>query len=685
VIALVGWVALLAALISAATIAVRGFLVSRMQEPDVRPLAAPVLGFLLSSVVAFAALELAILSHDFSIEYVANNTASTTPLIFLFASGWAALEGSILLWGLVLAGFTYLVWRRVDSGDGLGAAALGVMGLVAVFWFGLMVTVADPFAICTEVVVGRCVESSWIPLGSAVAPLEGLGPNPLLQNHIIMAIHPPMLYLGYVGLTVPFAYAIAALARGEQGRAWLDRTHRWSIIAWSFLTFGILLGGWWSYEVLGWGGYWAWDPVENAAFLPWLVATAFIHSAVVQRRRGMLQAWNFVLVIATFSLTILGTFLTRSGVIASVHSFTQSAVGPALLAFLGVVVVGSLALFAMRVHLVSSSPRLESLASREGVFLANNLLLTLFAFTVLIGTMYPLLVEALSGDQVSVGRPFFDRVTLPIAFALLLAMGVGPVTPYRVARAGVVWNRIRVPVNVALTVGAITVLIGVRSVPTVVVIVLAAFVISVISAHFVRQLGALRTAGRSAGPMTILRREPGFWGGQIAHIGVAMMAVGIAASTGLAVRQEVRLDVGQSAVVDDYCLVYEGTFVQTEPNRRVEGAEFTLLRADCSTEIRTMRPRVNVYPNSLQPVATPDVRSGLIEDVYLSLTSVAGSTVAVDVSVFPLMWMLWLGGAVTAGGGLWSIKERRKRADRRRDEELPGLVTARRGDGAGDD
>jgi cytochrome c-type biogenesis protein CcmF len=674
VIALVGWLALLVAVASAATIAVRGIAIARIPERDARPLAAPVLGLLASSALAFVALEVAILSHDFSIAYVANNTATSTPLVFLFASGWAALEGSILLWGVVLAGFTYLVARKVGPADGLGAGALGVIGLVAVFWFGLMVTVANPFAICTDVALGRCVDSSWIPVGTAVAPLAGLGPNPLLQNHILMAVHPPMLYLGYVGLTVPFAFAVSALARGEQGRVWLDRTHRWSIIAWSFLTIGILLGGWWSYEVLGWGGYWAWDPVENAAFLPWLVATAFIHSAVVQRRRGMLQAWNFVLVIATFSLTILGTFLTRSGVIASVHSFTQSAVGPALLAFLGVVVVGSLGLFAMRAHVVSSSPRLESLASREGVFLANNLILTLFAFTVLVGTMYPLLIEALRGDQVSVGRPFFDRVTLPTAFALLLAMGVGPVTPYRVARPSVVWERISTPVNVGLVAGAAAVLVGVRSVPTVAVVVLAVFVIAVIGAHFLRQLAAVRAAGRRGRVLTILRREPGYWGGQIAHIGVALVAVGIAASTALAVRQEVRLDVGETAVVDDYCLGYEGTFVETEPNRRVEGAEFRLLRADCTTEIRTMRPRVNVYPNSLQPVATPDVRSGIVEDVYLSLTGVVGATVAVDVFVFPLMWMLWAGGLVTTAGGLWSVFARPRERERSAPPTVPDLV-----------
>ncbi len=671
--AVLGLAAVFAALGGSAWLAWSGFHVARGNQ-DAARLRIPVLVMLGGAVFAMLALETAIVGHDFSIAYVARNTATTTPFIFLLAAGWAALEGSIVLWGLVLAVFTSLVVRNVGDGDGLGAGALAMMGLVGVFWFGLMATVANPFEVCIDAAAVGCNATAWSPFAASVAPLEGVGPNPLLQNHILMAIHPPMLYLGYVGLTVPYAFAMSALARGERGTTWLDRTHRWSVIAWVFLTFGILLGGWWSYEVLGWGGYWAWDPVENAAFLPWLVATAFIHSAIVQRRRGMLQAWNFTLVIATFALTILGTFLTRSGVIASVHSFTQSAVGPALLAFLGVVVVGSMVLFAMRVHLVASSPRLESLASREGVFLLNNLLLTLFAFTVLVGTMYPLLVEAFSGRQVSVGRPFFDRVTLPIAFALLLAMGVGPVTPYRVARRSVVWERIRTPLRVAVVAGAAAVLLGVRSVPTVVVVVLATFVMAVIVRHFWKQVELRRSDGTVAGTAGgILRRDAGYWGGQIAHIGFALVAIAIAASTALAVRHEVRLGEGEIAVVDGYCVAYEGPFVRDEANRRVEGATITLYRADCSTTIRTMEPRLNRYPNSSQAVATPDVRIGFTEDVYLSLAGGGADEIVLDVFVFPLMWLLWAGGMVVVAGGVWSVAAR-KPVRRRRESAAVGAA-----------
>jgi cytochrome c-type biogenesis protein CcmF len=662
VIALVGYLAIVGALASAIALAVTGFRIGRGDDRDVGRLRVPVLGMLGSAAVAFVALEIAILSHDFSIAYVAGNTARATPVVFLLAAAWAALEGSIVLWGLVLALFTWLVWRRLETGDGLGAGALAVMGGVAVFWFGLMATVANPFALCSEVANGLCTASSWLPIGSAVAPLDGLGPNPLLQNHILMAVHPPMLYLGYVGLTVPFAFAIAALARADRGTVWLDRTHRWTVVAWIFLTAGVFLGAWWSYEVLNWGGYWAWDPVENAALLPWLVATAFVHSALVQRKRGMLQAWNFVLVIATFALTILGTFLTRSGVIASVHSFTQSAVGPALLGFLVVVVVGSLALFAVRAHLVASPPRLESLASREGALLANNLLLTLFAFTVLVGTMYPLIYEAFTNDTVSIGRPFFDRVAVPLAFALLLMVGLGSMAPWRVARFGVMWSRLRAAVNWGLVAAAAVVLLGVRSVGVVAAVGLAVFVVATIVGWYIRVVRRQRAGGRTWGEALGLpvRNDPGYWGGQISHIGLALAAIAIATTSGLAVRETVILAPGESEVVGGYCVRYVEPFARSEPNREVEGIRIDLLDSACSRSIAVLEPRVHIYPNAAQPVATPAVWTGLRDDVYLSLSGGTTSAVALQVFVFPLQWLLWAAGIVIVLGGVVALARKRR-------------------------
>jgi cytochrome c-type biogenesis protein CcmF len=481
-IATAGYAAVLTAVVASVALVVQGIRASNNGDRNLVVL--PVRVLIGASVASFTILELGILTHDFSIAYVAHNTATTTPVIFLFAGGWAALEGSIVLWGLFLSLFIWLVYRSKASSDAMGTLALAVMGGVAVFWFGLMATAANPFSVCTDVVGGVCSATSWWPLVSTVAPAQGLGPNPLLQNHILMAIHPPVLYLGYVGLTVPFGFAIAALWMKETGRGWLDRTHRWTLISWMFLTGGILLGAWWSYEVLGWGGYWAWDPVENAALLPWLAATAFLHSAVVQRRRGMLQAWNFTLVIAAFSLTLLGTFLTRSGVIASVHSFTQSAVGPSILAFLLVVVVGSLALFAVRAGDISQAPRLDSIVSREGFILVNNLLLTVLTFTVLFGTMYPLVVEAIAGDEVAVGRPFFDRAAVPLALLLLLTIGLGSVAPWRVATGVVLWRRLRWPIATSLLVGSLAVVVGLDAVGVLIALVVAMFVISAIVLRF---------------------------------------------------------------------------------------------------------------------------------------------------------------------------------------------------------
>lgn len=657
-IATAGLLGIMLAAAASVLLIARSWRAARSEAATARSIEIPVLMILGGAVVAFLALEAGILSHDFSMAYVARNSSRTTPFVFLLAGAWAALEGSIVLWGLILAGFTYLVARTVKNGDRLGLTAMAVFGVVALFWFGLMATVANPFRVCTEVVAGACAESSWFPFAAGVAPVDGVGANPLLQNHILMAIHPPMLYVGYVGFTAPFAFAIAAMVRGEQGSVWLERTRRWSVVAWAFLGFGLLLGAWWSYEVLGWGGYWAWDPVENAALLPWLVATAFIHSAVVQRRRGMLQAWNLILVIATFSLTILGTFLTRSGTIISVHSFTQSGVGPLLLAFLVVVVLGSLGLFAWRSHLLSSAPRLDSLASREGVFLFNNLILTVFALAVLLGTLYPIALEAFGGARVSVGTPYFNRVTLPVAFLLLLAMGIGPVTPYRYARPSVVWERIAGPLLVALVAGAAAVLVGVESIPVVGIVLLGSFVIASAGREFGKQVrkvgsGWLAAAGK------VLRRDPGYWGGQMAHVGVALMAVGIAASSGLATRDQVRLSVGESVVVADYCIVYEGATSRLEPNRRVDGARFELRDSNCASQIVVMEPVFNQYARP-PAVATPAVKTGLTEDVFIALAAPPGDEVVIDVFVFPLMWVLWAGGLITVGGGMWGVFVRRK-------------------------
>jgi cytochrome c-type biogenesis protein CcmF len=614
------------------------------------PLRPAVYGLAAGALTAMAALEVALLTDDFSVAYVAANHARATPLLFTVVSAWAALEGSIVLWGLVLAGYTVAVFAGFRDGDRLGAGALAVMAAVAVFFFGLLATAANPFQTLDP------------------APPDGPGPNALLQNHVLMAVHPPLLYLGYVGLTVPFAFAISALALGRGGAAWLARTRRWSLLAWTALTAGVVVGGWWSYEVLGWGGFWAWDPVENASLLPWLVATAFLHSAAVQLRRGILQAWNFLLVIAAFALTLLGTFLTRSGVIASVHSFTQSAVGPALLGFLLLVVVGSLTLFALRSEQVASGPRLDSMVSREGALLVNNLLLILLAFAVLTGTLYPIFVEAFTGVQVSVGRPFFDRMAGPIGMALLLGMGVGPLLPWRAARPASVWAQLRWPAVAAMAAGAALVLAGVRAASVVLVAIPAA---GIAAAAVGRLLAVVRhrpLGRRPAAAWRMLRASPGYWGGQLAHVGVALVAVAIALTGALGSRQQMTLAPGRSAATGPYMLTFTGAFERQEPHRGVRGAHLQLRRD--GRLVAVLEPRLNQYPRQVQAVGTPAVRRGLTEDVYVSLIALEPERISLQVIRHPYMGLLWLGGMVMIAGGLWALAGSRLRRRRSPSEDV---------------
>jgi cytochrome c-type biogenesis protein CcmF len=477
-----------------------------------------------------------------------------------------------------------------------------------------------------------------------------------------MAIHPPMLYLGYVGLTVPFSFAISALALGQPGVEWLKRSRRSTLVAWTFLTLGITLGGWWAYEVLSWGGYWAWDPVENASLMPWLVATAFLHSALVQIRRGALQAWNFVLVITAFSLTILGTFLTRSGTVASVHSFTQSAIGPVLLGFLFIVLVGSFGLFASRSHLVAESPRLDSLFSREGSFLLNNLLLTIYAFIVVTGTLYPIVVEALSGDRVSVGEPFFNRLTVPVSFALLLAMGVGPLVPWKDADPKVLATRVRLPLQIALLAGAVTVITTSRIGYVVIAVVLGVFVIaSAISLLVERASRAARARGGDFGleVRRQLRSDPGFWAGQLSHSGVALIAIGMALASNLALHGEVAMAPGESTGFAGYELTYRSPFLITEPHRRVQGATIEVYREGAL--ITTLQPRANYFGTDTSGITTPAVHSGIRGDLYLTLIDIDPSGILLRLNTSPGIWLLWAGGLVTTAGGIWSLTARRRR------------------------
>jgi cytochrome c-type biogenesis protein CcmF len=601
------------------------------------------------AVVAAVAMEWALIGHDFSLRFVAQNHSRSTPFLYTVASMWSALEGSIILWTLVLAGYGTAVVRRFrrDRDDPLVAWAVLVLLAVTIFFFALMLGPANPFRTISPV------------------PTDGPGPNPLLQNHPLMAIHPPFLYLGYVGFTVPFAFAIAALVTGRLDEGWLSVTRRWTVIAWGALTIGIVLGSWWSYEVLGWGGFWAWDPVENASFLPWLTGTAYIHSVMVQERRGMLRVWNLSLLLATFGLTILGTFLTRSGVLDSVHSFTESPIGAWILTFFVLVVIVSLGLIGWRGDVLRAPGRIDSPLSREGAFLANNVLFAAFAFVVLLGTVFPLIVEAIKDERISVGEPYFNRMTTPIALALLFMMAVAPALPWRKASGEVLRTRLQVPAWCGGAGLVLAVLLGARGLSPLVAFGLGGFA----SGAAVRQLVLAGRAARRSGRSFVHGITGRTNGGMVVHIGVVLVAVAFTAASSYSTSTKVRLEEGESTRVAGHTVTYLGVESSTKGDRQVVKAR---IQVDGD---KIHAPALTQFPNATQTIGTPSVDWGYREDVYLTLASspeTDGGAAVIGVIVEPLVSWLWIGGGLMAVGTLLAVWP----GERRRRPTAPSTITS---------
>jgi cytochrome c-type biogenesis protein CcmF len=591
---------------------------------------------LAGAVLAFTMMERALITRDFSLRYVQQVGSRATPPLYNFAALWSALEGSILLWVLILAGFTAAVgfrYRRRAT-DPLVAWALVVMFVTMAFFALLSFGPADPFA-------------------SAPPTADGPGPNPLLQNHVLVLFHPPILYLGYVGFTVPFAFAIAALVTGRVGEGWLLETRRWALFAWGFLTIGILLGGWWSYEVLGWSGVWGWDPVENASFLPWLTGTAYIHSVLVQERRGMLRVWNLSLLVATFALTILGTYLNRSGLLQSVHAFANGAVGNYLLAFFGIVVATSLVLIGWRGDRLRAPGAIDSPVSREGAFLANNVLFTVFAFVVLLGTVFPLLVEALQDRQTVVGAPYFDRLSMPIGIALLFLMAVAPVLPWRKASGELLRERLFWPAWGGALCLAVAVLLGASGVWSLLAFGLA-------GAAAAAALRQVVLATRRQGWRGMVGRANG---GMIVHLGVIVIAVALVASNSYTRSATINLPVGESTA-------WAGHTFELQRVRQVQDDRVKAIKADVLLDgERTYAPAITTYLRQGIDVATPSVRTGLRGDVYLTLERGAtpgASEATIRVFIKPLIVWLWIGGLLMAAGTVLAAfpgKRRRRPTD----------------------
>ncbi len=606
--------------------------------------------FVLITVAGLALLR-ALVAGDFSLRYVAFNSSLRTPLYYRLTGLWAALEGSLLLWEWILVAFAGLaLWQYRERHRELIPWVTTVFSGVSAFFLGVLAFAASPF------------ERLW------PVPLDGRGLNPLLEE-ADMFTHPPLLYAGFVALTVPYAFAIAALITGRVDDPWVTTTRRWTLSAWLFLTLGNLFGGWWSYHVLGWGGYWAWDPVENAAFLPWLPATAFLHSIQIQERRGMLKVWNLSLVIVAFALTIFGTFLTRSGVLSSVHAFSSGPVGGLFLGFLALVLLGSFSLVALRADRLRSQPELDSVVSRESAFLLANVVLAAATFTVLLGTIFPLVAEAVTGVKLSVGAPYFSRVTVPLFLAMLLLMGAGPLIAWRKASLDNLRRNFLGPAAAALLAAGVLAGVGVRQPWPLLALALSAFVVATMVLDTARAVAARRAIAGERAPaalLGLLRRNPRRYGGFVVHLGVVLVVIGIAGSMNYSQEHAATLAAGERLSLGRFTLRFEGLRTTEQPTHRRVEAAFRVFNDQHDTGV--LAPALKFFPTQQSPIGRAVLRMGWGEDLYVilsGLSPVQSRQATVKVMVRPLVSWIWVGGAVMVAGTLlaaWPWNPRRREA-----------------------
>jgi cytochrome c-type biogenesis protein CcmF len=602
--------------------------------------------------LAVLSLQYCIFTDQFDLEYVASYSNRALPRIYKFTALWGGQAGSLLFWLFILVSYASLiVLTNRRRNRTLMPLVVTTLMVVSTFFLGLVGFMARPF------------------VRLAFMPEDGNGLNPQLQNPF-MAIHPPCLYLGYVGLTLPFAFAIAALATGRLDDTWFRTTRRWTILSWFFLGTGVLLGGWWAYVELGWGGYWAWDPVENASLIPWLTCTAFLHSVMIEERKKMLRVWNLSLVIMSFLLSILGTFITRSGVISSVHSFTKSDIGPVFAAFLGLCTLVSVGLLLYRVPLLQSEHRLDSFVSRESTFLFNNLLLVGAAFAVLWGTLFPILSEAVRGVKITVGPPFFNEVMVPIAFALVTLAGICPVIAWRRASALKLVEKIQVPFWALLGAVAALLLGGVRDVYAIVSFSLATFVIATTVMEFwwgtrSRQ----RVTGQNAGQafLSLVDRNKRRYGGFVVHLGFILIVIGITGSTAFKQESTASLRRGESFSVGRYRMVFEDMVSHDDANREFMGARLAVY--DGQSRRGTLVPGQNFYKAGQNPSTEVDIRYTLRDDLYLILTGFDPQEGRATLKAYlnPLVNWIWIGGGVLILGAWFAmlpdIRDRRRNAE----------------------
>ena len=653
-----GRVLILASLLAAAAGALLGFAAGRTRSADGLKWARR-FAYLYSGLIISAALLMvyALLAHDFSVSYVAQVGSRAVPTWVTVVSLWSSLEGSILFWGLVLGAYiaiaTFLTRGQYVEYQ---PDAIGVWLACAAFFSFLLAGPANPFHTVPN------------------PPFDGPGPNPLLQNHVLMAVHPPFLYLGYVGMTIPFGFACAALMKGRLGHNVLKPLRESLMLPWIFQSVAIMLGGWWAYEVLGWGGYWAWDPVENASLLPWLTATAALHSIMVVERRGILKGWTVTLIQATFLLVILGTFMTRSGVFNSVHSFTQSAIGPTILVFLAAALLFSIALLALRIDKLEAEGRIEGAASREAMFLVNNLIFVLLTFTVLVGTVFPLVVEALNGKQMSVGRPYFDSMTVPLGALLLFVLGVGPALPWGKATPEQMKKSLLPPIFTAVVFAVIGYVVGARAPWTLITLAFGGYAAQVTIGQMFLPVLQRRLRGESLGSAFVdaqLRRGRRRFASYVVHAAVVVVVIAIAVSSSMRQTYEVSFTKGQTQKVGGYDVTFVGVEQRNEPHRLSTVGAFNIARN--GKQVARLEPRMNQYQMMREPIGTPDVHTTALGDFYVSLSNIDAPTQTAVIHVFvaPLVVWVWIAVIAMALGALFGLIPSRRVSARAARESLP--------------
>ncbi len=602
-------------------------------------------------MIAFGCLVSNFVDNDFSVLYVAEHSNTALPLFYRIAATWGAHEGSVLLWATILGlwGGAVSIFSRGLS-EIFVARVLGILGLVSIGILLFILFTSNPF-------------ERLLP-----APIDGRDLNPLLQD-FGLAVHPPMLYMGYVGMAVPFSFAIAALLSGSLDIAWARWSRPWTLVAWAFLTLGITLGSWWAYYELGWGGWWFWDPVENASFMPWLMATALIHSLAVTEKRGAFKAWTVLLAIFAFSLSLLGMFLVRSGVLVSVHAFANDPErGLFILIFLGLVIGGSLLLYALRAPTVKDHARFHWF-SRESLLLLNNVLLVIACASVLLGTLYPLVLDALSLGKISVGPPYFGSVFTPLTAPLFLLAGIGPLVAWRQGDPSRLWRQIRwlVPVSIGAAavltafwfdIGQITTLAGLS----------CAFWLASTS------LLPLWQRFRHRGGPRGLRQPLGYYGMTLAHFGLAVFLVGVTVSNHFSIEKTVRLETGESATLGNYTFLFEGIREIEGPNYTAQEGLFTI--SDGHDVIARLRPQKRFYPVQRNVMTEAAIDPSLRRDIYVALgEALEGEAWSVRLYVKPAIRWIWLGGLLMMTGGLMAAFDRRYRSARLRAKEKTLITT----------